>query len=115
MPRMPKNPCNPEFIVRLLYGDFPQNQSHTLVQTGGGKKVSLVFREDLHNIAIPFTVSSLKHVSTRRQDLARHFARTAECHNRFLVPCVRLGSWCSSACDKRHKQPQLREFPPASH
>src|SRR5437667_8635849 len=59
MPRMPKNPCNPEFIVRLLYGDFPQNQSHTLVQTGGGKKVSLVFREDLHNIAIPFTVSCL--------------------------------------------------------
>jgi len=90
MPRMPKNPCNPEFIVRLLYGDFPQNQSHTLVQTGGGKKVSLVFREDLHNIAIPFTVSSLKHVSTRRQDLARHFDRTAECHNSFLVPCIPL-------------------------
>src|SRR5437879_12042024 len=99
MPRVPIHPCNPEFSVRLLSGDFPQNQAHTLVQTCGGKKVSLVFREDLHNNAIPFTVSSLKHVSTRRQDLARHFDRTAECHNGFLVPCIRLSNWCSYECD----------------
>ena len=80
-----------------------------------GKKVSLIFREDLHNIPIPFTLSSLEHVSTRRQNLAGHFDRTAECHDGFLVPCIRPSNWCSYECDQCHKQNQWREFRSVSH
>ena len=69
------------------------------LSTGSARCLCPESSQYLHNIAIPFTVTSLKHVSTRRQDLARHFDRTAECHNSFLVPCIRLSNWCSYECD----------------